>query len=70
MTTRSQVRLLPRQVVYNLLSLHHNQRIRVRTYVDELEAIDSVVPIFNAANWYEREVRCGNTTLAAAFFFL
>lgn len=44
-------------MVYNLLSLHHNQRIRVRTYVDELEAVDSIVPIFNAANWYEREVR-------------
>lgn len=44
------------EVVYNLLSVHHNTRIRVRTYVDELSPIDSVFPIFKAADWFEREV--------------
>ncbi len=44
------------QVVYNLLSVNNNARIRVKTYTDELSPIDSVVSIFPAANWYEREV--------------
>ncbi|XP_069077711.1 NADH dehydrogenase [ubiquinone] iron-sulfur protein 3, mitochondrial [Pleurodeles waltl] len=44
------------EVVYNLLSLHFNSRIRVKTYADELTSIDSAVPVHKAANWYEREV--------------
>lgn len=44
------------EVVYNLLSIRYNTRIRVKTYTDELTPIDSVVPIFEGANWYEREV--------------
>ncbi|TRY82382.1 hypothetical protein DNTS_002478 [Danionella cerebrum] len=44
------------EVVYNLLSLRFNSRIRVKTYTDELTAIDSCMPVFQAANWYEREV--------------
>ena len=42
--------------MYNLLSLRHNARIRVRTYTDELSAVDSACSVFSAANWYEREV--------------
>ena len=44
------------QVVYNLLSLRYNTRIRVKTYADELTPIDSAVPLFESANWLEREV--------------
>ncbi|XP_072786015.1 NADH dehydrogenase [ubiquinone] iron-sulfur protein 3, mitochondrial isoform X2 [Taeniopygia guttata] len=44
------------QIVYNLLSLRFNSRIRVKTYTDELTPIDSAVPVHKAANWYEREV--------------
>lgn len=44
------------QIVYNLLSLRYNSRIRVKTYTDELTAIDSANPVFKVANWYEREV--------------
>lgn len=44
------------QLVYNLLSLRFNNRIRVKSYTDELTPVDSVVSIFKAANWYEREV--------------
>ncbi|XP_064423260.1 NADH dehydrogenase [ubiquinone] iron-sulfur protein 3, mitochondrial [Latimeria chalumnae] len=44
------------EIVYNLLSLRYNSRIRVKTYTDELTPVDSAVPIFQAANWYEREV--------------
>ncbi|XP_064398539.1 NADH dehydrogenase [ubiquinone] iron-sulfur protein 3, mitochondrial-like [Halichondria panicea] len=44
------------EVVYNLLSVVYNSRIRVRTYADELTPIESVTGLFNAANWLEREV--------------
>lgn len=44
------------EIVYNLLSLRYNARIRVKTYTDEMTPIDSICPVFNAANWYEREV--------------
>jgi len=44
------------EVVYNLLSLHYNSRIRVKTYTDELTPIDSSVEVFQGANWFEREV--------------
>jgi NADH-quinone oxidoreductase subunit C len=43
-------------VVYHLLSLSHNRRLRVRTFLDdEMPLVDSVVPIWSAANWFERE---------------
>ncbi|XP_035273414.1 NADH dehydrogenase [ubiquinone] iron-sulfur protein 3, mitochondrial isoform X2 [Anguilla rostrata] len=45
------------EIVYNLLSLRYNSRVRVKTYTDELTPVDSSVSIHQAANWYEREVR-------------
>ncbi|MGQ0657831.1 MAG: NADH-quinone oxidoreductase subunit C [Chromatiales bacterium] len=43
-------------VVYHLLSYTHNQRLRLRVFVDaDAPTIDSVVDIWNSANWYERE---------------
>ena len=43
-------------VVYHLLSIQHNQRIRVRTFAEgELPKVASVVDIWNSANWFERE---------------
>jgi NADH dehydrogenase (ubiquinone) Fe-S protein 3 len=44
------------EVVYNMLSIRHNARIRVKTYADEIAPVPSVVPLFGGANWYEREV--------------
>ncbi|XP_007497491.2 NADH dehydrogenase [ubiquinone] iron-sulfur protein 3, mitochondrial isoform X2 [Monodelphis domestica] len=44
------------EIVYNLLSLRFNSRIRVKTYADELTPVDSVVSVHKAANWYEREI--------------
>jgi len=44
------------QIVYNFLSIHFNQRVRVKTYTNELTAIDSIYDIHPSANWYEREV--------------
>ncbi len=43
------------EVVYHLLSLRYNSRLRVKTYCDELTAVPSVTSIFPAANWFERE---------------
>uniref|UniRef100_G1PV31 NADH dehydrogenase [ubiquinone] iron-sulfur protein 3, mitochondrial n=2 Tax=Myotis lucifugus TaxID=59463 RepID=G1PV31_MYOLU len=44
------------EIVYNLLSLRFNSRIRVKTYTDELTPIESSVSVHKAANWYEREI--------------
>ncbi|MDP2830424.1 MAG: NADH-quinone oxidoreductase subunit C [Sulfuricellaceae bacterium] len=43
--------------VYHLLSVSHNQRVRVRVFArdDEMPVIDSVSALWPAANWYERE---------------
>jgi len=43
------------EVVYHLLSLHHNQRLRVKVTTDEETPVPSVTGVFSAANWYERE---------------
>ena len=43
------------EVVYHLLSPRLNQRIRVKTATDEATPVASVVEIFPAANWFERE---------------
>jgi len=43
------------EVVYNLLSLTHNQRIRVKLETDEDTPVPSVVGVFRTAGWFERE---------------
>lgn len=43
-------------VAYHLLSLQHNHRIRIKVFLAEASPIvDSVVDIWSAANWFERE---------------
>ena len=42
-------------VVYHLLSPRKNQRIRVKCETDEEKPVPSVVAVFPAANWFERE---------------
>jgi NADH-quinone oxidoreductase subunit C len=42
-------------VVYHLLSPYLNQRIRVKVEAGEQDAVPSVIDVFPAANWYERE---------------
>ncbi|KAK4201090.1 putative NADH-ubiquinone oxidoreductase [Triangularia verruculosa] len=44
------------EIVYNLLSIRHNSRIRVKTYADEASPIQSLTPLYDGANWFEREV--------------
>lgn len=42
-------------VVYHLLSPYKNRRIRVKIETDEVTPVPSVIEVFPAANWYERE---------------
>ena len=44
------------EVVYQLLSLTHNQRIRVKLSANEESAVASVAGIYSAASWFEREI--------------
>ncbi len=43
-------------LVYHFLSMHLNQRIRVKAEVREDEIAPSIISIFPSADWYEREV--------------
>ena len=42
-------------IIYNLLSMTLNQRIRVKIHTDEKKPVPSVTSVFNSANWWERE---------------
>jgi NADH-quinone oxidoreductase subunit C len=42
-------------VVYNLLSLKLNQRVRVKVTTDEDTPVPSATGVFRSAGWYERE---------------
>ncbi|CAF0938078.1 unnamed protein product [Adineta steineri] len=44
------------ELVYNLLSLRFNSRVRVKTYTDEMTPVASICDLYDAANWMEREV--------------
>ncbi|MFZ8898306.1 MAG: NADH-quinone oxidoreductase subunit C [Alphaproteobacteria bacterium] len=44
------------EVVYNLLSLRQNHRVRVKITTDEDTPVPSVAEVFSSANWFEREV--------------
>ena len=43
------------EVVYHLLSLSHNNRIRLKVAVGEDQAVPSATSVFICANWWERE---------------
>ncbi len=44
-------------VVYHLLSIQHNLRIRVKVFPEatQMPIVDSVIDVWNCANWFERE---------------
>jgi NADH-quinone oxidoreductase subunit C len=42
-------------VVYNLLSLPHNRRIRLKVATGEDQPVPSAVGVYSAAGWFERE---------------
>ena len=43
------------EVVYNLLSLTHNRRIRLKVTTDEQTPVPSATSVYSAAGWFERE---------------
>jgi NADH-quinone oxidoreductase subunit C len=43
------------EVVYNLLSLPHNLRVRVKLATDEATPVPSVASLYRTAGWFERE---------------
>jgi len=44
------------ELIYILMSLRYNARIKVKTYTDEMTPIPSIVAIYRGAEWYEREI--------------
>jgi NADH-quinone oxidoreductase subunit C len=46
----------PMEVVYNLYSIPHNERVRLKVSLAEGESVDSVTGVWPTANWMEREV--------------
>lgn len=43
-------------VVYHLLSIQHNQRLRIRVFIEtDPPCVDSVIDIWRSADWFERE---------------
>lgn len=43
------------EVIYNLLSFKLNNRITIKVALNEGEEVATVVPVFSAAGWFERE---------------
>jgi NADH-quinone oxidoreductase subunit C len=46
----------PFEIVYNLLSISRNARVRLKVSAGEGEGVDSVTRVWTTANWMEREV--------------
>ena len=44
------------EVVYNLLSLTQNQRMKLKVATDEETAVPTATGVFSSAGWYEREI--------------
>jgi NADH:ubiquinone oxidoreductase subunit C len=44
------------QIVYELLSIKYNSRIRLKLFVDELTPVNTVEHIYSAATWWEAEI--------------
>jgi len=43
-------------VVYDLLSITYNSRLRIKVFINEISSLPSIVKIFINANWWEREI--------------
>lgn len=43
------------EVVYNLLSLSRNKRLRVKVATDEATPVPTVISVYSTAGWFERE---------------
>ena len=43
-------------VVYDILSITYNNRLRIKIFTDSIAFVPSICNIFKCANWWEREV--------------
>ena len=43
------------EIIYNLLSIRFNTRLKVKILINELQPVDSIISIYRTANWCERE---------------
>jgi NADH-quinone oxidoreductase subunit C len=44
------------EIVYELLSIRYNNRIRIKNSINQLQLVDSCEHLFSAAGWFESEV--------------
>ena len=44
------------EIFYQMLSMNKRKRLRIKCFVDETQAIESVEPLFRSADWSEREM--------------
>ena len=44
------------QLIYHFLSMTENKRCKITMSVSDQEAVNSVTPVFECANWFEREI--------------
>ncbi len=44
------------QIIYHFLSMTENKRCKIVASVSDQETVNSVTPIFECANWFEREI--------------
>ena len=43
-------------IIYDFLSVTYNSRLRLKVFVNEITPVNSIVNIFQNANWWEREI--------------
>jgi NADH:ubiquinone oxidoreductase subunit C len=44
------------KIVYELLSIRYNNRLKIKIFVNELKPVYSVIKLFFVAKWYESEI--------------
>ncbi len=44
------------RLIYHFLSMTENKRCKIITSVSDQQTVDSVTPVFECANWFEREI--------------
>lgn len=44
------------EVVYNLISIKYNTKVRLKVFVNELTPLNTITSLYSCANWWEREV--------------
>ena len=44
------------QLIYHFLSMTENKRCKITMAVSDQEVVNSVTPVFECANWFEREI--------------